>query len=44
MKYEYKRIVTNTLENLRKAEKLKEQGWKIISSSMFEIIFEKPVK
>jgi len=44
MRYEYKTVETKTMEDIVKAERLKEQGWKIINSSMFAIQFERPCK
>ncbi len=41
MKYEYKTADTSTLEGLKQAERLKAAGWKIISSGLFLIMFER---
>lgn len=37
----YKTVDTKTLKGLIEAERLKENGWKIISVGFYEIIFEK---
>lgn len=42
MRYEYKTESTHTLAGLRRAERLKANGWKIISSGLFLIQFERP--
>ncbi len=39
--FDYKRVDTSTLKGLEEAEKLKEAGWKIISSGLYSILFEK---
>ncbi len=44
MRFEYKRVETRSMNDLVKAEKLKEQGWKMIEASMFAILFERPCK
>jgi hypothetical protein len=41
MKYQYKRVELKTEKDFKVAEKLKENGWRIIGSSIFAIIFEK---
>ena len=40
-KYKYQIVNTSTIAGLRKAERLKEAGWVIISTSINQIIFEK---
>ena len=40
-KYEYERVDVTTIDGIKRAEKLHEQGWKIISSSLFSIQFER---
>jgi len=39
--HKYKSINTRTLTGLKKAERLKKQGWKIVSVGFETIIFEK---
>jgi len=41
MKFKYKTIDTRIIDGIKKAEKLKEQGWKIINNGLFTIQFEK---
>lgn len=43
MKYTYKRIDITTLNGLKKAEKLKTDGWVIVNSTPFTLIFEKKI-
>ena len=40
-KFSYKTVNTKTVEGLKLAEKLKSDGWKIISTGLFNITFEK---
>jgi hypothetical protein len=45
MSYEYKRVEgTNTLEGLCKAEKLEEQGYKVISTGLTYMLMERVKK
>jgi len=39
--YEYKRIALDSVANYTLAEKLVEQGWKVVSSSLFAVLLEK---
>jgi hypothetical protein len=43
-KFEYRRVSTHTLAGLKAAEKLQAAGWRIISSGLFTILFERAVR
>lgn len=43
MKFKYRTIDTSTLKGLKQAERLHENGWKIIRTGLFLIWFEKEV-
>lgn len=40
----YKRIELNSVENLKQAERLLANGWKIIQSSIFAVLLRKDPK
>lgn len=42
--FEYKTVDTSTLKGLKQAERLKENGWKVISVGLFNIQFEREIK
>jgi hypothetical protein len=44
MKFEYKRIDISTVDGIKRAERLKSNGWTIIASSLFSVIMESPTK
>ena len=44
MKYKYASVDLRTVKGIKKAKKLKENGWRIISHSPDVIVFEKEVK
>lgn len=41
MKYDYKRVELKTKKDFKKAERLKDRGWKIISVGFINVILEK---
>lgn len=41
MKRKYRTIDTRTMKGLKEAERLKRNGWRIISAGFWTIIFEK---
>ena len=43
MKYQYETVYTSTLKGLKRAEYLHTHGWKIISTGLYLIQFEKGV-
>lgn len=43
MKFKYRTIDTSTLKGLKLAERLHQNGWKIIRSGLFLIYFEREV-
>lgn len=43
MKFEYKTCDTSTLKGLKAAERLHQDGWKIIRNGLFLIQFERKV-
>jgi hypothetical protein len=42
MKFEYKRIDISTLDGLKRAERLKTNGWEIVHSGLFTVLMKKP--
>jgi len=38
---EHREVSTHTLAGLKEAERLKAAGWKIITSGLFRIVFER---
>jgi very-short-patch-repair endonuclease len=40
-KFEYKRVEVRTVKDIQRAEALQRQGWKIIKSGLFTILFER---
>jgi len=44
MRYEYKRVDVSTLDGLKKAERLQENGWKLISCGLFSDLFERKIE
>ena len=40
-RFKYKSVDTSTLEGLKEAERYKANGWKIISTGFYTIIFSK---
>lgn len=42
--FDYKNVDTSTLEGLKEAERLKENGWKIVRTGLHIITFERPKK
>ena len=40
-KLEYRRVSTHDLDGLRAAERLHARGWRIVSSGLFTILFER---
>jgi hypothetical protein len=44
MKFEYKRIDISTVDGIKRAERLKANGWKIISTGLFSLLMESPTK
>lgn len=42
--FEYKTVDTRTVQGIRQAERLKENGWRIIRSGLFSIQFEREKK
>jgi len=43
MKYEYKRLLLRTIKDIKKAENHKNNGWKIISVGINNILLEKQI-
>lgn len=43
MKFEYKTISLDSIENIKKAERLKANGWRIIRTGLFMIQFERAI-
>ena len=41
MKYQYKTIDISTLKGIEEAEKLQNNGWKIINFGLYLLIFER---
>lgn len=41
MKKQYKRVEIRTVKDIEKAARLKANGWRIVSSNIFAIMFEK---
>jgi hypothetical protein len=39
--FEYKRIVLDSVANIELAEKMVGDGWKVIRSSIFDVLLEK---
>jgi len=39
--FEYKRIALDSVANIELAEKMVENGWKVIQSSLFAVLLEK---
>ena len=38
---QYRRVDVTTLQGLKTAERLKESGWRVVSSTWWTILFEK---
>lgn len=44
MKYEYQRIDLRSIEGIKKAERLREKGWKMLEVGIDCILFERGIK
>jgi hypothetical protein len=44
MRYKFITVELRSIKGIEKAERLKNNGWKIINSSLDTIIFEKKIK